>query len=234
VKSAVVASLEQELDRIDRVYSPYRPDSAITRLARGRHRFEECSEEVRGVVELCSRAARLTDGYFDAWHSGRLDPTGLVKGWAVARVADLLRDAGSTRHAVNGGGDVLVVADPASDDPWRVGLSAGAGQGLVGTITAHNLAVATSGNVERPGEIVDPFTGRAAMSLDTVTVVGPDITMADAFATAAVAMGRSALDWATGLPGYAALLVGAHGEVAATPALQSALTRAGRVPPAAR
>src|SRR5207302_426858 len=113
-----------ELDRIDRVFSPFRADSETTRLARS-GTLGPCSAEMAEVLRLCAEVSGVTDGYFDAFHSGRLDPTGLVKGWAVRRIDALLAAAGSTRHAINGGGDVLVVADPASDDPWRIGVANG-------------------------------------------------------------------------------------------------------------
>jgi thiamine biosynthesis lipoprotein len=50
-----------------------------------------------------------------------------------------------------------------------------------------------------------------------VTVIGPSLALADAYATAAVAMGASALDWLGGLDRYEALLVEATGEVRWTP-----------------
>jgi thiamine biosynthesis lipoprotein len=233
VSEVVVRAVEEELDRIDSVFSTYRADSQIARLADGRDDFGTCSTDVLEVLELCDEAACLTGGVFDAWHSGRFDPTGLVKGWAVARVADLLAAAGSTRHAVNGGGDVLVAADPCREDPWRIGVNGGLRGRLLGAVTAHNLAAATSGNVERPGEIIDPFTGRPAVSVQSATVVGPDIVMADAFATATVAMGRSAFAWLSRLPGYAGLLVGADGVVAETAGWRSLVTTAGPTPPGA-
>ncbi len=37
---------------------------------------------------------------------GGVDPTGLVKGWAVARALDVLRLGGVTGALVNGGGEV--------------------------------------------------------------------------------------------------------------------------------
>src|SRR6266516_6652371 len=142
-----------------------------------------------------------------------IDPTGIVKGWAIRRASELLAGAGSARHAINGGGDVLVMADPAVDEPWRVGVSIGAGAGsLVGVITGHNFSVATSGNTERRGEIRNPFTGSPSLTWSTVSVAGPDITEADAFATAAVAMGRPAIARLERLPGYEAIAVDTEGE----------------------
>jgi thiamine biosynthesis lipoprotein len=198
----VLRAIEDELDRIDRVFSPFREDSETNRLARSVSSAPR-SADMSAVLTLCDSAAALTDGWFDAFHSGRLDPTGLVKGWAVQRVERMLTDAGSTRHAINGGGDVLVVSDPGVDEPWRIGVSGG--RGLVATVQAHNLAVATSGNVERPAEIVDPFTGQPTVSVQALTILGPEIVVADVLATAAVARGAADPGWFRRLPGYRVL-----------------------------
>jgi FAD:protein FMN transferase len=198
--AAVLAHVEAELDRIDRIFSPFRADSDVTALGQGRRGIAACAPDVAEVLDLCAQAHQRTDGYFDALHSGRLDPTGLVKGWAVARVERMLAAAGSTCHAINGGGDVLAVGDPDCDPPWRLGVTDGTA--LVATVQAHNLALATSGNTERPDEVIDPFTRRPVRSLRSVTVAGPDITVADAFATAALAMGRQHPPWLSREPEY--------------------------------
>jgi thiamine biosynthesis lipoprotein len=195
----VLRAVERELDRIDRVFSPYLPDSETNRLARS-GALGSCSADMSEVLELCRYAFAVTDGYFDAFHSGRFDPTGVVKGWAVRRVHTMLTAAGSTRHAINGGGDVLAVADPAHDDPWRIGVSSGTR--LIATVRGHRIAVATSGNVERPGEIVNPHTGSPSSAVQTLTVAGRDIVLADALATAAVARGVADEAWFVRVPGY--------------------------------
>ena len=216
VTEATVRAVEEELERIDRLFSTYRPDSQIARLNAGQIRLGDCSPDVREVLRLCSDAECRTSGWFTAGYGIGIDPTGIVKGWAIGRASGLLVAAGSTCHAINGGGDVLVVADPAVDEPWRVGVSTGAGQGLAGVVTGHNFCVATSGNTERCGEIRNPFTGSPSLTWVTFSVAGPDITEADAFATAAVAMGGPAVAWLERLPGYEAIAVDARGEVSMT------------------
>ncbi len=225
VDAATIRAVEDELDRLDRVFSTYRPDSEISVLAAGGRTVASCSDEVREVLARCAEAGELTCGSFSAVHSGRLDPTGLVKGWAVARAAQC--------HVVNGGGDVLVVADPAVDEEWRIGVSDGWTGAIVATIAAHGVAVATSGNCERPGLIVDPLTGRPALALRSVSVIGADIVMADAVATAAVAMGERALAWLEELPGYEAVVIAADGALSTTRGATDLLTSAGRARPGA-
>jgi thiamine biosynthesis lipoprotein len=230
VDEQTIREVEDELDRLDRTFSTYRPESTICALADGRTTLAACSSEVREVIDRCSQASALTRGYFSAWHSGRLDPTGLVKGWAVERASQLLVAAGCACHVVNGGGDVLARADPTTDSAWRIGISAGSSAEVIASLAAYDVAVATSGNGERPGHIIDPFTGREAVALRSVTVMGPDIVLADAFATAAVAMGEAALDWLRGLRGYDAIVTDAGGSTSMTPGAAAALRQAGQVP----
>ena len=55
------------------------------------------------------------------------------------------------------------------------------------------MAVATSGAYERGDHVRDPFTGLPASGVLSITVVGPSLTFADAYATAALAMGPTGL-----------------------------------------
>ncbi len=217
VTPETVRAIEKELDRVDRLFSTYRPDSQIARLNARQIRLADCSREVREVLAACAEAEHRTSGWFTAKYAAGTDPAGVVKGWAIRRASDLLRAAGSACHAVNGGGGVLVVADPAADEPWRVGVPAGTGPGHPLTvITGHNFSVATSGNSERPGEIRDPFTRLPSLTWSAFSVTGPDIVEADAFATAAVAMGRPAVGWLETVPGYEAIAVDSSGHVFTT------------------
>ncbi|MFJ4835552.1 FAD:protein FMN transferase [Streptomyces sp. NPDC088747] len=230
--AAVQAALAEaviQLHRVDEVFSTYRENSQISRLADGELTVDECDPEVAEVLGLCAEAERLSDGWFSTRYEGRLDPTGLVKGWSTERVARLLTAAGASGVNVNGGGDVQLCGVPGPHRPWRVGvadpLRPGSLAAVVSAAGADELAVATSGTAERGAHIVDPRTGRSAVTdLVAVTVVGPSLTWADAWATAAFAMGsRQALDWLESLPDVDALLITAGNEVRCTGGLAQRL-----------
>ena len=68
-------------------------------------------------------------------------------------------------------------------------------------------AVATSGTYERGEHILDPHTGLAPEGVLSVTIVGEDLAVADAYATAAFAMGRAGARWAATLPGHGAIVI---------------------------
>ncbi|MGW3910300.1 FAD:protein FMN transferase [Streptomyces sp. NPDC005070] len=218
-----------QLHRVDEVFSTYREDSQISRLARGEITVGECDPQVAEVLELGAEAERVSDGWFSTRYEGRLDPTGIVKGWAAERAALRLAAAGASGVSVNGGGDVQVCGVPAPHRPWRVGVSdplrPGALAAVVSAAGVGELAVATSGTAERGAHIVDPRTGRPAVTdLVAVTVVAPRLTWADAWATAAFAMGsRAGLDWLESLPDVEALLITAGNEVRCTGGLAQRL-----------
>ena len=199
---------------VDRVFSPYRPDSDVSRLGRAEITVGDCAPEVAAVLRACEGLQELSGGYFTAWPGGELDPSGYVKGWAVERAASLLTRAGSADHLVNGGGDVQCTGGGAHPGGWRVGVASplvsegSPGGGLAFVVAGRDFAVATSGTAERGAHILDPVAGRPAAGLASLTVVGPHLTWADACATAAFAMGPDrAREWTESLPGYEALAI---------------------------
>ena len=194
---------------VDRVFSPYRPDSDVSLLARAETTVDGCAPEVAEVLAACTHLRELSGGYFTSAPGGQLDPSGYVKGWAVERAASMLTWAGSSGHMVNGGGDVQCVGGRSDSDGWRVGIASPLpGGGLALVVSGTDFAVATSGTAERGTHIIDPVTGRPATGLASVTVAGPRLAWADAYATAAFAMGPDlAREWTESLDGYEAFAI---------------------------
>jgi FAD:protein FMN transferase len=196
------------LHDVDARFSPYRTDSEVARIDAGSLSVDDASDALRQVLLLCDEVTVTTQGYFTIRPWGRFDPSGLVKGWAVERAADVLLDHGFGHHSVAGGGDVQVNGTHSPGRPWVVGIADPHRPGTVlSTLPLTDGAVATSGTAERGAHVVDPHTGLAATVLASVTLVGRDLTKVDAYATAALAMGTAALAWVSGQQGLEALVV---------------------------
>jgi thiamine biosynthesis lipoprotein len=205
---------------VDATFSPFRPDSHVSRLNRGELGAADLAEQMNEVISLCRLAEEATVGYFDAWQSGAFDPCGVVKGWSIELASAMLAAAGSANHCINGGGDIRCMGEPEPGRLWRVGVANPMRpRGLAATIEVGDGAVATSGRAERGDQVVDPHSGVPVRSLASVTVVGPDLTWADAYATAAFAMGPDACAWLRQLEGHQGLVVSADGRVKPTPGL---------------
>jgi FAD:protein FMN transferase len=184
------------LHEVDRRFSTYKAESEVCRLQRGEITLAECSADLRYVLEACADLWRDTDGYFDAYAGGSLDPSGYVKGWSVEVASARLAAAGSTRHYINAGGDIRMRGGNPDGEPWRVGIRHPWEADKVSWVLAVTEgAVATSGTYERGHHVVNPRTGKPAQGLRSVTVVGPDLSLADAYATAALAMGEAGISW---------------------------------------
>ena len=218
-ESALEAAFDLFRD-VDARFSPYRADSEISRLNRGELALAAAHPDVRAVLERCEELRRATHGYFDvrAASTAALDPSGLVKGWSVDRAATLLDGAGLRHYAISAGGDVLLRGSGWPDERWLVGIQHPTIRDRVAKVVAANdLAVATSGAYARGDHVVDPHTRRPPRGVLSVTITGPDLATADAFATAAFAMGEAGPSWTARLVGYEALTILADGRVLATP-----------------
>lgn len=209
VDEAVAAACEV-LHRAEAVFSTYRADSPMSRMRRGEVTLEEAPPEVAEVLAACAAARELTGGWFDAdAMPGGTDPTGLVKGWAAQRAADALVVHGVTDALVNAAGDAVAIGRPCPDRPWRMAVRDPFDPaGLVCVVPLRAGALATSGTYERGAHVLDPATAQAATSgVVSASVLGPDLAVADALATALVAGGEHVVPFLAGVGGYSALLV---------------------------
>lgn len=201
------------LGKADRVFSTYREDSVISRLARSEIALRDCPPEVHEVLELGERAREESGGAFDVRRAGPdgrpvLDPSGVVKGWAVARAARALETLPATDFCLSAGGDMVCHTTLANTPAWRIGIEDPFDvRRVLAVVPVRNGAVATSGAARRGAHIVDARTGRAPAGIASVTVVGPDLVWADLDATAAFALGGDALSWLRGRRGRTGLLV---------------------------
>jgi thiamine biosynthesis lipoprotein len=233
-----VAAAGELLREVDERFSTWRPQSPLSRFRRGASDLDELPDEVAGelaaVLELCLAARGLSGGWFDPWVlPGGVDPTGLVKGWAVERALGPLVAAGVRAAVVNAGGDAVVLGPTSGEGRAWAGLGPGWGPrgrpgvrfgvahpfrpGALACVARVRRAIATSGSSARGAHFVDPRTGqRTRGAVAQATVVGPSLALADALATGLVVGGEPALAPLGALPGYEAYLVGFDGTELAT------------------
>ncbi len=207
---------------VDRVFSTYRPDSFVSRLAREEITLADCPPEVAEVLTLGARAERESGGAFRVRLPApdgqlRLDPSGVVKGWAVERAAHSLRLLEDTDFSLAAGGDLVCRTLDADSGPWQVGIEdPHHPDRLIAVVPVHTGAVATSGTAHRGAHLVDGRTGQAPVGLASVTVVAASLTLADIDATAAYALGPEAAEWLETRPGRTGLVVWADGTTTST------------------
>jgi FAD:protein FMN transferase len=207
---------------VDARFSTYRDESEISRYNRGELRPSDLGDELRWVLDRCEELRLETKGYFDvrAETPTVVDPSGLVKGWAVARGAAILEQAGLRHFNVNAGGDIVVRGGALPEASWRIGIQHPRSPDKIAEVVVlTDGAIATSGAYARGDHVFDPHTGRPPSGLLSVSIVGPDLATADAYATAVFAMGSDGPGWSARLPqlGYEAMSITEDDRVLCTP-----------------
>lgn len=212
-----------EWSKIDFMFSTYKHDSFLTKYRTGLIKSEELPEEFEEIFDLSSKAKKDTYGFFDPWSMpGGFDPTGLVKGWSIEIVSEYFYEEKVKCFMINAGGDIKTFGIPKNQDFWQFGIrSPFEPAGLTCVIQTID-SVATSGDYERPGQLIDPFTLDKNPRAASATVTGPSLTFADAYATALVIAGTDNMDWIYDLDGYEAFIVGKDGEEVKTDNLKIA------------
>ncbi len=205
-----------KLREIDLQFSPYKPDSELSKYRRGELSQDELSTDMLRIQESCAQYELLTKGYFSAYYDGNFEPSGYVKSWAIQQVANLFASKGIVTFLINIGGDILARSDGSKN--WTIAIQDPISQSqLLGMINVKNGAVTTSGLYERGNHIINPLTKRTTKQLISASVYGKNIITADVLATTCIAMGKSkALSFMESQPGYEALLIDKKGRVYTT------------------
>lgn len=208
---------------VDEVFSTYKPESVISKLRRNEITIESTSDEVKDVWNRCAFAREITEGAFDPWAvEGGFDPSGLVKGWAADKCAEIMLESGAEHVQINAAGDLTLRGghfDVATSTavPWSIGVvNPENRQEIVQVFNIVDGAIATSGTYERGAHILDPHTGLIAIGARSATVIGPDGGLTDALATALMVEGRDGAIWFAhpDLSEYSAWVVDRHEDVA--------------------
>jgi thiamine biosynthesis lipoprotein len=214
--------------RFDRLFSLYRPESALGRVAAGQLNLMDACTEVREMYALAMQWQLDTGGAFTPVRAdGVLDLSGVVKAAAIREAGQALLALGLADWCLNAGGDVLTHGGPGPGAAWRAGIVDPADRGALladVTLGTGRQALATSGSSERGTHIWSPA---GAEPLGQVSVLAADIVTADVLATAVLAGGITMLEDAVRRWPVQVLAVTRDGALLGTPGWT-----AGQQPPA--
>lgn len=209
----ITARLLAWLRHVDELFSTGRPCNEIGLLDQGLLCPSRADRLVREVLATCARLHERTNGFFDVYATGHLDPSAYVRGWAIQRASALLIEAGAGNHCLRVGDDMRASGRPGEDDTWRVRIEDPCRPRATGwLLSSTDVAIATAarrpcGDPSGGDRIHNPLSRRPASGLSSATIAGPALGVAHAYATAAIAMGPAALDWLPGLDGHAYAVV---------------------------
>ncbi|HOK50732.1 MAG TPA: FAD:protein FMN transferase [Bacteroidales bacterium] len=153
----------------------------------------------------------------------KLDFNAIAQGYTVDFLSQYFDSLGITNYLIEVGGELYAKGVNASGQPWRIGVEAPVdnnqlqGEQIQKIIVVTNKAVSTSGNYRRfyvrdgvkYAHTINPHTGYPARNtLLSVTIVAPNCTDADAYATACMVMGlEKAIQFVKSKPQLAAYFI---------------------------
>jgi thiamine biosynthesis lipoprotein len=180
---------------IDKRFSTYKKNSEVTKINEGKLSSKQFSSEMKEVLKKCEETKKLSNGYFDIERNGKIDPSGLVKGWAIYNASKILKTDGFKNFYVDAGGDIQISGRNGDGDKWRIGIRNPLNRHQnVKILGATNCGIATSGTAIRGQHIYNPKNLKSEIKdILSLTVIAKNIYEADRFATAAFAMGREGI-----------------------------------------
>ncbi|WP_230688469.1 FAD:protein FMN transferase [Hymenobacter jeongseonensis] len=147
----------------------------------------------------------------------RMNLAGILQGYGVRRAQALMRQMGIQGGLINGSGDVSCWGRQADGSLWRIAIGDPAHpQSVSSWLTVSDVAVVTAGNYEQYftvggkyyGHIIDPATGYPATGLRSVTIICPDVELADGLDEVVFVKGPEAgLDFINTLKGVDCTLI---------------------------
>ncbi len=221
--AAHVESIFTFFEEVDVRFSTYKTDSEISKINRGEIAADDYSHEMREIFTLAEKTKRETQGFFDIRRpDGTIDPSGIVKGWAIQKAAEMLLQRGVEHFFLDVGGDIQSHGLNEEDEEWTVGIrSPFVLSQLVKVLIPHAQGVATSGTYIRGQHIYNPRApDRTIDDIVSLTVIGPNVLEADRYATAAFAMGRDGISFVESLPGFEGYMIDRNGIATMTTGFQ--------------
>lgn len=208
-----IAAVFDYFQYVDETFSTYKEASEIMRINRRELALADSSADMRAIFAAAEHTRQETYGFFDIRHKDKIDPSGIVKGWAIYHAADILRRMGYRNFYVDAGGDIEAVGRNDQGQDWRVGIRNPFNMDeIVKVLAVSDCGVATSGTYIRGQHIYNPVTGAESIDeIASLTVVAANVYEADRFATAAFAMGRDGIMFIEHLEGFEGYLIDRDG-----------------------
>ena len=179
--------IKAELNRIDYVFSTYKPTSEISLINEDPNRV--WSDEFRNLFNLSNEISNLSEGAFSPNDANGFDFSAIGKGYAIDKIAELMEKNGVNNYFIEIGGEIRAKGLKFSEE-WIFGIERPTNSKkspyIAFNVPSKGISIATSGEYREPNHI----WGKGPRDLISVTVASSDAASADAWATALYVLGK--------------------------------------------
>ena len=179
--------IKTELNRIDYVFSTYKPTSEISLINEDPNRV--WSDEFRNLFNLSNEISNLSEGAFSPNDANGFDFSAIGKGYAIDKIAELMEKNGVNNYFIEIGGEIRAKGLKFSEE-WIFGIERPTNSEkspyIAFNVPSKGISIATSGEYREPNHI----WGKGPRDLISVTVATSDAASADAWATALYVLGK--------------------------------------------
>ena len=213
-----VEEIFQFFDYVDQKFSPFKETSEVSQINNGSLQKNKYSQDMKKILLLCEQTKLESNGYFNIKNNGKINPSGVVKGWAIWQAAQLLKKKGFKNFYVDAGGDVQVAGKNTKSKKWTVGIQNPFDlKQIVKIVALETEGIATSGTSIRGQHIYNPHSQDEPITdIVSLTVIGPNVYEADRFATPAFAMGAGGINFIEKLNGFEGYMIDKNGIATST------------------
>lgn len=215
----------QYFEYVDNKFSVFKSDSEITKINKGLIKEKEYSDDMKDVFRFSEETRKETNGYFDILdNTGKYNPSGLVKGWAIYNAAELLKKMNYKNFYVEAGGDIQVQGKNEQKEVWKIGIRNPFRKEEIVKVVflGKNEGIATSGTYIRGPHIYNPKDRKEKLDeIVSISVIAGNVYEADRFATAAFAMQKEGINFIEKLNGFEAYMINKEGIATMTSGFES-------------
>ncbi len=190
---------------VDSKFSTYKDKSEISLINKGVIKEDNFSMEMKEIFSLSEETKELTSGFFDIiTPDGAYDPSGMVKGWAVYKASQILKESDFENFYIDAGGDIQTFGKNNDGKKWKVGIRNPFNiEEIVKVVEVSGEGIATSGTYIRGDHIYNPNNKNYSIKdIVSLTIIASNVYEADRFATAAYAMGVEGISFVEQLDGF--------------------------------
>ncbi len=203
-----IAEILSYFHHLDEKFSTYKKNSEISQINRKELDKSQYSLEMQEIFRLSEETKKETNGYFDINLNGKIDPSGIVKGYAIWQAGKRLKNKGFQNFYIEIAGDIQVFGKNEKHEKWKIGIQSPFNlKEIVKIVSLSDKGIATSGTYIKGNHIFNPKEKRVATEIASITVIGPNVYEADRFATAAFAMGKKGIEFIENLKGFEGYMI---------------------------